>query len=430
MGGKLTANSIERARVARGGSTWLSDEVCPGLRVRIAMTQKGVRRATFTYRYRHRLSGQLKQQALGAYSETFGLSEARREVERLRLIADSGQSVRLVVDDERRQAGTSDDRTIEALIERFLEYMVRRKRAESTIKQYRRYLKAMSSNWPGRSPAEIRRGDAVELIDRVIERGIPGGKGKGGHRAGGLLLAASSAFWNWCVEREYSEINPFAGLKKIREETNSGISQRALSTDEVKALLDHFRPAMPGREAGASLLLLATGLRPSEVCAAQWREIDLEAASWTIPAERMKYKRAGDHIVYLSTFAIDLLRQLRKGQRGRPRYVFPAPGGTKGYMTPEALRGAYGSIEGITAPMTPKVFRATVRTQLQALGCPDEVRSRISHHQRQSRVEQSYDHHRYDAEAKQWWQTWGNALAALETDVSNVIAMPDRGQSK
>ena len=57
-------------------------------------------------------------------------------------------------------------------------------------------------------------------------------------------------------------------------------------------------------------------------------------------------------------------------------------------------------IDGLKGGLTPKVFRATVRTQLQALGCPDEVRSRMSHHQRQTRVEQSYDHHRFDAEAK------------------------------
>jgi integrase len=390
------------------------------------VTLKGVRRAAFTYRYRDRNSGKLRQQSLGNYGEDFGLTDARQAVERLRLVADSGQSVRQHVRERQQAAATSEERTIAALVERFLEYMARRGRAESTIKQYRRYLGAVTHRWGDLSPADIRRGDAVDLIDRVIESGIPGGRGRGGHRAGGLLLAAASAFWSWCVEREYAEINPFSNLKKIREETASGINRRTLDTDEIKAVLRGASKHMAAREATVTLMLLATGLRPIEVCGAQWREIDLRAKTWTIPAERMKHKRSGDHVVYLSDFAADLLTAWRKTQRGRPRYVFPGEGRVNGHIVPDALRDAFDDIPGLEGDVTPKVFRATVRTQLQALGCPEEVRSRISHHQRQSRVEQSYDHHRFDAEAKRWWQTWGETLTRLKAGKSNVVKLADK----
>ena len=92
-------------------------------------------------------------------------------------------------------------------------------------------------------------------------------------------------------------------------------------------------------------------------------------------------------------------------------------------MTVDVLKGVYTDFPGIKASISPKVFRATVRTHLQAMGCPAEVRSRISHHQRQSRVEQSYDKHTYDDEAREWWEKWGTYLQQVEKGGSNVVPL-------
>ena len=50
--------------------------------------------------------------------------------------------------------------------------------------------------------------------------------------------------------------------------------------------------------------------RPTELRAAQWKEFDLEAGEWRIPAERMKMRR--QHLVPLSRQAISILRELKK----------------------------------------------------------------------------------------------------------------------
>ena len=52
-------------------------------------------------------------------------------------------------------------------------------------------------------------------------------------------------------------------------------------------------------------LLILTGVRSAECRNARWSEIDLDAATWTIPAERMKARR--DHVIPLSQQAITLL---------------------------------------------------------------------------------------------------------------------------
>jgi len=59
-------------------------------------------------------------------------------------------------------------------------------------------------------------------------------------------------------------------------------------------------------------------VRPGELRAAQWQEIDLDDAVWRIPGERMKTGAA--HIVPLSSQAVALLRGLQS-LTGAGRYV-------------------------------------------------------------------------------------------------------------
>jgi integrase len=55
---------------------------------------------------------------------------------------------------------------------------------------------------------------------------------------------------------------------------------------------------------------ILTAARTGEVIGAQWDEIDLKAATWTVPAGRMKASR--EHRVPLSPVALALLKELPK----------------------------------------------------------------------------------------------------------------------
>ena len=54
--------------------------------------------------------------------------------------------------------------------------------------------------------------------------------------------------------------------------------------------------------------LILTAARSGEVLGMRWGEVDLDAALWTVPSERMKAKR--EHRVALSLAAVDLLRAM------------------------------------------------------------------------------------------------------------------------
>ena len=61
-------------------------------------------------------------------------------------------------------------------------------------------------------------------------------------------------------------------------------------------------------------------VRPGELRAAEWSEIDFDAAEWSIPADRMKMKVA--HLVPLPRQAVEILKALHP-LTGHSRYVFP-----------------------------------------------------------------------------------------------------------
>jgi integrase len=81
----------------------------------------------------------------------------------------------------------------------------------------------------------------------------------------------------------------------------------AMPYADVPAFMQNLR----GRDsvsASALELTILTACRTQEVIGARWSEIDLDSATWTIPATRMKAKR--DHRVALSHRAVEILRAM------------------------------------------------------------------------------------------------------------------------
>ena len=92
----------------------------------------------------------------------------------------------------------------------------------------------------------------------------------------------------------------------------------ALPGAEIGAFMVALR-AMQGAGARAMELIILTATRTSEVLNAKWTEIDLDAALWTIPKERMKGFK--EHRVPLSAAALAVLATAKAESTGG-EYVF------------------------------------------------------------------------------------------------------------
>jgi integrase len=98
---------------------------------------------------------------------------------------------------------------------------------------------------------------------------------------------------------------------------------KALNWRDMPQFMTDLR-ARPGVAAAALQFTILTAARTSEVTGARWEEIDLEAAVWTVPGERMKKGR--EHRVPLSKPAVALLRDARRvPQHGENPFVFVGP---------------------------------------------------------------------------------------------------------
>ncbi len=107
-----------------------------------------------------------------------------------------------------------------------------------------------------------------------------------------------------------------------------------------------------GLGARALELQILTAARPGEVAGAEWREIDLDAATWQIPGARMKSGR--DHRVPLSLPALSLLRKLKPRAAG---FVFPGVKKGQSLTTAAALK----SLRAVRPGFDAHGFRSTFR---------------------------------------------------------------------
>ena len=94
--------------------------------------------------------------------------------------------------------------------------------------------------------------------------------------------------------------------------------------------------------------VILTAARTSEVIGARWEEVDLEAKTWTVPAERMKAKV--EHVVPLSERAVEILRDLGSSASRSDR-LFPL----SNMAMLELLRGMTG--DGYTVHGFRSAFR-------------------------------------------------------------------------
>jgi integrase len=155
--------------------------------------------------------------------------------------------------------------------------------------------------------------------------------------------------------------------------------REALPYADLPAFMAQLRDQR-GLAALALELQILTATRPGEAAGAQWSEMDLERAVWSIPPERMK--AAKEHRVPLSDAAAALLAALPRIDGN----VFP---GVKG--RPLTTAAAMQLLKGLRPGITAHGFRSTFRDW--AAECTSHPREVIEHalsHQLKDKAEAAY----------------------------------------
>ncbi|WP_315388756.1 integrase arm-type DNA-binding domain-containing protein [uncultured Stenotrophomonas sp.] len=155
-------------------------------------------------------------------------------------------------------------------------------------------------------------------------------------------------------------------------------------------------------------------VRPIELRAAEWAEVDLDAALWSIPAGRMKMRQP--HVVPLARQAVDILRDLKETMPTdyAGKYVFPGLRTDSRPMSEVAVLAALRSMGFDKDTVTGHGFRATARTLLdEVLGFrPDIIEHQLAHAVKDPNG-RAYNRTTHLAERTRMMQEWADYLDRL-----------------
>ena len=216
------------------------------------------------------------------------------------------------------------------------------------------------------------------------------------------------AVMRWCIARGHRRDNPAGEVIGQALPRHKGPRRHypALPYSEVAAAL---RTVQASKAYKATILcfefLVLTAARSGEARLARWEEIDFEAATWTIPAERMKAGRV--HRVPLSTRALEVLREAQEINDGSGLLFPSATGRTLSDVTLSKL------IKQLGIPAVPHGFRTSHRVWAsEQTDAPRAVMEAALSHVLGDATEQAYARSDLFEKRRVLMQAWADYLTA------------------
>jgi integrase len=354
--------------------------------------------------YKYRQNGQQEKVNVGRYPD-LSLKDARAVRSELATKVAKGKSP--AKEKKLARAGLNLEPTVAEFAERYYsEYIEKRYKDPRDGRRYidKEIIPALGT----KKVREVTSVDVQRMVYRKRDHGQPA--------AGVALRGILKRMFDYAVEWHLVEVNPatqvatrFIGVSRQRT--------RALSVNEIRVYLRTLYRSNIRRQFKLALnLLLLTMVRKGELRLAEWREVDLDAGEWHIPGSRTK--TGAPHIVYLSTQAIELFRELKE-LAGDSTFVMPGRGSNK---KPFAANGLNQALDGITFDIdafTIHDMRRTASTLLNGNGwSSDPIELALGHHI--GGIRGIYNVADYAAERKKMLQWWGDYVSSIMTE-GNVI---------
>jgi len=381
----LTVASVARIKPPKQGQADHFDQGFPGLALRVSYG--GQKAWTFFYRLH---GGKLRRLTLGHFP-AMGLAEARDAWRDAREAVGKGEN-------PARKKPTHAD-SFDAVADEWLKRDQAHNRSFNEVKRVvERDVKPV---WEGRLIANIRRRDALELIDHIADRGA-------------VTLARRThahlhRLFRWAVARGIIEANPFADLPRPGKVVKR---DRVLADAELaliwRAAGDTEWPFGPLFQ-----LLILTAARKMEIAALHWPEID----DGIIRLKGQRTKSAEPHAIPLSRPALTIIETLPR--MAGSELVFTTTGKTcvSGFSkAKEAIDAAIKIKSGRALPeWRIHDLRRSAATGLQRLGVNLQVIEAILGHVSGSRagIVGVYQRYGFDAEKREGLEAWARHVEAI-----------------
>ena len=347
------------------------------------------------WRFKYRFNGKEKKLGLGRYPDV-SLKEARRRRDQAR------QTLAMGLDpgEEKKQqalsAALNAANSFQAVGNEYLEKMGRDGREAVTINKSR-WLLALFASVANRPIADLTPADLLKAL-QVIEA-------KGHHETARRMRSLASRIFRYAVATSRATSDPTALLRGALVAPKVKHHSAIVDPKAVGKLLntmDEFE-GYPLTKLALQLTPLVF-VRPGELRQAEWTEFDLDAAVWTIPAEKMKMRQP--HSVPLSRQAVEILRRAYV-LGSHQKYVFSSLHTGTRPMSENTINAALRRLGYSGSEMTAHGFRAMASTLLNESGqwSPDAIEKALAHDNSGSVRGTYHRGQHWDERVKmaQWW---------------------------
>jgi len=355
------------------------------------------------WRYRYRHAGKASITTLGEYP-AMTLAEARAERDRARALVKKGTSPSHAAKAER---AARQEKALNTFASVALEFIAKREKEGMGAGSVERSRRLIEKDLAGISQVPVDEVSAPTLLTalrKMEKRGIV----ESAHRARGL----ANQVFRYAIATGRAERNPAADLIGALERPQTNHFASIILPTKIGELLRAIYGYQGSIVTIAALKLAPmVFVRPGELRTADWSEIDLDKATWDIPAEKMKMKQA--HVVPLSDQAVAVLRELHP-ITGQGQYVFPSVRSIRRPMSENTINAALRYMGFDSDTMTGHGFRAMARTVLdEELHFPvDHIEHQLAHAVRDANG-RAYNRTSHLPARRKMMQAWSDYLDAL-----------------
>ena len=370
------------------------------------------------WRLKYRFGGKEKRLSLGTYPDT-GLKAAREKRDEARKLIGNGIDPGAARKAEKASRAAAGEDSFEAVAREWHEVVHKRKVSDGHAARTLIRLEQDVFPWIGaRSIGQITAPELLQTLRRIEARGAI----ETAHRA----KQACGQVFRYAIATGRAERDPTPDLREALKPVQVEHMPAITDPKRVGELLRSIA-AYEGQRVTRAALQLAplVFVRPGELRKAEWVEIDLEAAEWRIPSERIKRTKqekasGAPHLVPLSTQAVAILKDLHP-RTGHGRYVFPSLLTGERPMSDNAVLTALRRMGYPKEEMTGHGFRAMARTLMaERLGVDESViEAQLAHGVKDS-LGRAYNRTEFAAQRRQMMQAWADYLDKLR-DGAEVI---------
>ncbi len=321
------------------------------------------------WRFRFRAGSKDKRLALGSYPET-SLASARKKRDEARKLLSEGLDPVIERKREKLTAAFKAANSFGDVAKEYIDKMVADGRAETTTVKAN-WLLAQLKPIAAMPVADIKPIEVLAALKRLEVRG----KRETARRC----RSFASRVFRYAVATGRGQADPASVLRGVLaapKVTHHAAILHPRGVGELLRSIDAYTGSAITRI--ACQIAPHVMMRPGELRQALWTEIDMTAAIWTVPPERMKMRRP--HAVPLSRQVLSFLEELHE-LTGPEGFVFPAFHTSKRPMSENTINQAFRRMGYATDEVTAHGLRTTASSLLNESGkwSPDAIERSLAH---------------------------------------------------